>query len=496
MEIDERNIAGTRYSLIGRATSAAILFILSIIVARYLGPERYGELSLALTAIVFISVIIDAGLNRSTQKHISQYLIEDIASVRVAYKKILTIKAVSVIAASIALYIASPIFAEIFDIAMLEKLMKVGAVLLAATVIIEYHTTVLQGYEHFKHICLTNIFEAALKLSATALITYMGMGVMEIMLGYASSTLIIAAILTIIVSLYIVKPNIKVSSDKDLVREIINYSPPLFLSTLFFIFYTKFDILAIGYFGKAVEVGYYTLAIGLIDNLLIPIVAIEAAVMPIAASLYGKKRSAANLNRLFNQTINHGFFFMVPIISGLLVVSHVFVEEIYGLQFIDTALILVALSPFLFTKTIAVLNGAYLIAANEAKRFMKYTFGAVVLNTILLIILIPPFGVYGAVAAKITSHTILTASMLAYIIPRFEINIDKRLMFKNIKIVFSSISMAAICYILLASTGGLFGLIATIVSGVIIYILLLHISKTVSIPEMLKIAKGDLKLNP
>ncbi|MFY1110077.1 MAG: flippase [Methanosarcinaceae archaeon] len=494
-DIEQRNIAGTRYSFIGRTISSATLFLLSIIVARYLGAEAFGELSLALTIIAFASVISDAGINRSVQKHISQYLGEDRESIQRAYKSILSIKALSGLAGLIILYAGAPVFSGVFHTETLEPVIKIGALLLAAIIFLEFNQTVLQGYECFKKICLANVLEAGLKLIFTVIIIYMGLDVAGIIAGYAASTLAVSIILTIVVYFGVVKPGNINRSHRNLTGEIIRYSPPILFSTIFFIMYTRFDILALGYFGETTDVGHYSLAVGLIDNLLIPVAAIETAVMPIAASLYGKKESRANLSRLFNQTLTNGFFFMMPVIFGLLVVARSFVTEVYGPEFMDSGLILMALTPFILTKTLAVLNGAYLIGANKAKTFMNYTFGAMLLNLFLLGTLVPVYGVYGAALARIISHAVLTFSMLLYIIRAFRIRIEGESVIKDLKIVASSVVMAVLCYtIMVVSGGGIPGLVLTIGSGVLIYVVLLDLTKTISFNDLLKIAHGDLSL--
>lgn len=494
-DIKQRNITGTRYSFLGRITSSVILFVLSIIVARYLGPDAYGELSLALTIIIFSSVVIDAGFNRSTQKHISQYLKDDSSSVKIAYKKMLSIKIASAIVAIVLLYATSDIFSSIFNSIILGNLLKLGSVLLAATILLEFNLVILQGYEDFKNISKVNVLEAGSKFLITLLIIYMGMDVVDILGGYSLSGLIVSLVLTITVYFLIKPVEIHEKISKDLTKEIVNYSPPIFLSILFFVIYTKFDIVALGYFGKITDVGYYSLAVGLIDNLLIPLVAIETTVMPIAASLFGKDQNKADMNALFNQTMVNGFFFMIPTIAGLIVVSFTFIKEVYGETFLDSAFILIALTPFMLTKTLAVLNGAYLIGANKAKIFMKYTFGAMILNIVLLVLLIPEFGVYGAVASKIISHSVLTFAMLSYIFRNFELALGKDTSKSCVKIIFSSLMMAILSYLILqVSGGGLIGLILTIPSGVVLYIVFLYLTKTLSLKEMIKIAHGDMKL--
>lgn len=491
-DIEQRNIEGTRYSFIGKASSSTILFFLSIIVARYLGAEAFGELSLSLMIVVFSSVVIDAGINRSAQKHISQYLKKDRASVQFAYKRVFSIKAVSALSGMLLLYFLAPAFAGLFQVPGLEGLLRVGSLLLAATLFLEYNITVLQGYEAFGKICLAAVLEAGLKLVFAVFIIYLGRGVTGIFAGYACSTFVVALVLTVAVYSLVVGNKKIATPSRNLTREILRYSPPLLFSTTFFIFYTKFDILALGYFGKTADVGHYTLAVGLVDNLLIPLAAIETAVMPIAASLYGQETERnASLSKLFNHTLINGFFFMAPVIAGLLVVAHNFIIEVYGPEFEESGLILMALTPFILTRTLAVVNGAYLIAANRARVFMNFGFLAVIFNLVLLFLLIPAFGVYGAVLAKLASHFLLTFSMLTYVVRNFNLRIYRASFLKILRIIASATFMGVLCYFLQLMVGeGIYSLLITMAAGVVTYVLLLHLTKAVIFRDLLKIALG------
>lgn len=491
MEISERNTRATRYALIGRGTSATLLFLLSILVARYLGPESFGELSLAMTIIAFLAVIADGGINRSTQMHVSRYLRDEPGAVRTTYRQVLVIKTFVASVVFLLVYFAAPWAAQTYGIPTLEPLMKAGAVLLAALIIFEYLIAVIQGYESFRLLSAATILDAGSRLIATITIITLGLGAIGVMIGYASAAMVVVALLTLLALKMVRSRSAESVIIKNHVPDILRYSPPILLSTLFFVIYTKFDILALGYLGIASDVGHYTLAVGLIDNLIIPLAAIETAIMPIVASAYGRASEKKDLSRIFNQALTMGFLFMMPVIAGVIVVAQAFVTTVYGIAFANTALILIGLTPYILTKTLGVLSGTYLIAAGEARRFMWYTFGAVLINISLLLVLIPMLGVFGATLAKIASHTLLTVTMLVYVVRRFGVQVEQGSIARTAKVCLCALLMGLVCYgILLISPDGIFGLFLTILSGILIYVALLHVSGTLSFQEMAEFARG------
>ncbi len=491
MEISERNTRATRYALIGRGISAALLFLLSILVAPYLGPESFGELSLVMTIVAFLAVIADGGLNRSAQVHISRHLRDDPGAVRTTYRRVLAIKVLVACTAFLLAYFAAPWVGQAYGIPSLEPLMKAGAVLLAALIVFEYQIAVVQGYESFRLLSVTTILDTGFRLIVVITIIMLGLGAVGVMTGYASAAMAVTVLLTFL-ALKIVRSRSAERADTgDQVADILRYSPPILLSALFFIIYTKFDILALGYLGIASDVGHYTLAVGLIDNLIIPLVAIETAIMPIVASVHGRTSEKADLSRIFNQALTMGFLFMMPVIAGVIVVARAFVTTVYGMAFEDTALILMGLTPYILTKTLGVLNGTYLVAAGEARRFMWYMFGAVIVDISLLFTLIPVLGTFGAILAKIASQALLTVVMLAYVVRRFDIQVERGSLARTAKICLCALSMGLVCYgVLLIGPDGIPGLFLTILLGISIYSTLLHASGTLSLREMAEFARG------
>src|SRR5260221_13120858 len=59
----------TLSQLIGRATSAITTFIISLILARNLGTQGFGDFSKVTTYIAFFYLLTDLGLNAAFLKH-------------------------------------------------------------------------------------------------------------------------------------------------------------------------------------------------------------------------------------------------------------------------------------------------------------------------------------------------------------------------------------------------------------------------------------------
>src|ERR1700690_648934 len=53
----------TIYQLIGRAASSGSTFIISLLLAKQLGPSGYGDFSKITTYIAFFYLLVDLGLN-------------------------------------------------------------------------------------------------------------------------------------------------------------------------------------------------------------------------------------------------------------------------------------------------------------------------------------------------------------------------------------------------------------------------------------------------
>jgi O-antigen/teichoic acid export membrane protein len=204
---------------------------------------------------------------------------------------------------------------------------------------------------------------------------------------------------------------LKLSFSRQLSREIYRYSGPLIFTTVSALVLTLSDRLIIKIFGEFDEVGVYGLAykVGSLSNLLI-IASFSLGFLPIAY----KKYNQSDFKPFFSKTLT----LYIGLIILLTLVISIFGEEIIKLLSSGetsywAAAILVPFIAFVFI--FKALNNYFsyvFLIAKKTKDHAMVTVAGVSLNIVLNFLLIPYYGIYGAVAA--TGLSYLAMCMLSY----------------------------------------------------------------------------------
>jgi len=189
--------------------------------------------------------------------------------------------------------------------------------------------------------------------------------------------------------------------------QIYKYSGPLIFTTVAALLLTLSDRLIIKIFGQFEDVGIYALAykIGSLSNLLI-IASFSLGFLPIAY----KKFTSPDFKPFFSKTLT---LYLGLTILLTLVIS-VFGEELTkilssGEPAYWTAAILVPFIAYIFI--FKAMNNYFLyifLLTKKTKHHATVTVIGVLLNIALNFILIPNFGIYGAVAATGVSYLVMT----------------------------------------------------------------------------------------
>lgn len=205
--------------------------------------------------------------------------------------------------------------------------------------------------------------------------------------------------------------NLSANFSKDFSNEIYRYSGPLIFTTVSSLLLTLSDRVIIKIFGQFDDVGIYALAykIGSLSNLLI-VASFSLGFLPIAF----KKFVNPDFKSFFAKTLN--------LYLGLTVVLTVFIS-VFGKELTKVlssnepsywlASTLVPIIAFIFI--FKALNNYFLyifLLAKETKYHATITVIGVLLNIALNFLLIPSFGLYGAIAA--TGMSYFAMMMIAY----------------------------------------------------------------------------------
>ncbi len=149
---------GAFWSLIGAVISRGLTLVASIIVARIIGKEGFGELGIIQNTVGMFGVFAGFGMGMTATKHIAEFreTAPQKAGHIIALSSLVSIAAGGAMA--IALYIYSPwLAASTLAAPHLTGLLRISALLLFLSAINGAQTGALAGFESFKAIARINI---------------------------------------------------------------------------------------------------------------------------------------------------------------------------------------------------------------------------------------------------------------------------------------------------------------------------------------------------
>ncbi len=145
-----------------------------ILVARFLGPEDFGLLMIAITTLSFLADTVDFGLNAGLTRFISKYAAHPEQSGR--YMKLgLEIKLLSWVVVLVVGMIVAPLIANsLFHKPELETLLRLVMLGVGGSLLFTLITTILQSFQRYYLWGAINIFSNGLRLGLIALLISLG----------------------------------------------------------------------------------------------------------------------------------------------------------------------------------------------------------------------------------------------------------------------------------------------------------------------------------
>lgn len=245
----------------------------------------------------------------------------------------------------------------------------------------------------------------------------------------------------------------------------------LFTNTISYELYSKVDITLLGILCDSSIVGYYSYAQRIINLAVIGITSVTVVFLP-RLSEYAQ----TNINK-FNYLVSKGFRLLfliaIPAFIGIILVSKDLVLILFGYKFNDSVILVQLLSPLIIIKAFQDFGYQILIATNNEKKIINGYIGALVINLVLDLFLIPCFGAKGAIFATLLGECFVT-SYIIYLGRKYIKIVNLKPMIKSLFFSNTLMILGIICLNFLISIMWI-RLILDVVIGVFIYVVVNYI---------------------
>lgn len=390
----------------GRVLGTFFGIITIAILTRSLGDTGYGQLTTAMTFLQIFGVMVDFGLTLTLVQMIS----EQGADERKITGGVLGLRLVSgIIFFGLAAFIAfslpySTIIKLTIAVGTLSYLFMTASGMLVG---------VFQKHMAIWRVALAELINRFVTLGVVSLFAYLTYGVVAMMLAF-----LVGNFLQFVFTIYLARPFVKIWPRIDLPiwKDAFLRGWPIGLSILFNLLYLKSDIIFLGWFRDQAEVGIYGASYKVLDVITFMPVMYMGLALP-ALVLAWSKGAKADFKLLMQRSFDFFAIISFPIFVGALVVGVPLMILVAGDQFALSGELL----KVLMLAAVAVFFGSltgHAIVALGLQKPMTWGYAITAVLTIIgYILVIPPYGMWGAawmtVAAEVLI-TIFTFSVVCY----------------------------------------------------------------------------------
>ncbi len=385
----------TAFMTIASVGQKLIAFVYFLFLARIMMPERTGIFFLVTSLITMFSVLDDLGLLSVMIREIAKYPDRREQTVRraVGLKVLLTALAV------VAVFIASLLFH--YD-ALITELIWITTIVMVMDALAGLCYGILRGSQQLRYEAVGILISQ----SVTAVI-----GGLSLLLHPDIHFLILALICGSFTNLLIASSQVvrlfgwKIffpEWNNRAVWTLLKIMTPFALAGIFTKIYSSIDVILISKMLSTTAVGIYSVAFKFTYAFQFLPLAFSAALYPsLSSTIESDKHATA---KTFSQAVWYLLLVATPIIFGIWLVAPEMVR-LTGHGYSESAAILRALIFVLFPSFLEIPFGAMLNASDRQTVRMKILGTAMLINVILDVLLIPKFGLMGAVTGSLVSYS-------------------------------------------------------------------------------------------
>ena len=389
----KRYFLNTSWMISERLVRIVVAFLVGVYVARYLGPERFGLISYALSFIALFSAVATLGLD--------QIVIRKLVENEETKTKILGTAFTLKIAGSLALL--SVIFISV-QLISTDNYTKFLITILALGIFFQSFN-VIDFY--FESLVIAK-FSSWAKFGAMFASSMLKLWLIHIhasLLWFAWAFVFENAILAVLLVIFYTTKKSKIHwwrFEKKLAFKFLHDSWPLIISSLAIMVYMRIDQVMIKAILDNKSVGNYAVAVKLSEAFYFIPLAISSSLFPAIIKLKQENNRLylAGLQKLYDLMTWLGISIALP---TTIFADHI-VRFLFGQNYLPAADVLkihIWACVFVF---LGIACGKWFIAENLQKYSLYRTLSGAILNIILNLVLIPIFGIRGAAFSTVVSY--------------------------------------------------------------------------------------------
>ncbi|MEM2598737.1 MAG: flippase [Thermoproteota archaeon] len=462
-EAAEYSARGGFTLFLGEFSSTTVLAVASILVARLLGSENYGLYSLSLVAPSLLASLIGLGLDSAAVMFTSKYSAEEKhGHVASFLKTSIVFRLATGLAASLICFAASDFLA-----AILLNRPGLGFYVRAFSILILFQTFFTLAYGLFvglgsaRWASMVKLLMAVFKAFFSTILLLLGLGVFGALLGHTLGYVFsaLAGLTVLFLRYYRRLKNSPADNDGEevnpgstgLLRLMLSYGFPLYLSSLLAILLGNYQTVLLAYYASNAEIGGFQAAVNLSTMFTVLITPVTTMLFPVFTRLYSTG-ARGELETFLNLSVKYSSLILLPVSVLAVCVSRQLVTVVYGAGYSLASGYLAAYSlMFLLVGLGYGILGSFFNGVGETWLTFRTDLVSLVVFMPLSLLLTSLQGVMGLIAALIASRVSSTVYALVLARRRLSVKLNP----PRIARIYVSTLLSAVPTVLIARFTGL-----------------------------------------
>lgn len=392
--------AGLAWNLISAALPLVGSFLVSVLLAPYVGAEAWGTYSLVMSVATMALVVAKFGVHTATSRLVSEN--EDAPGpwirAGIAWRMVFTAAVAAIV------LVASPWLARSFDQPSTGSFWLVAPIVVAVSAF-EFGTEILVGLREYRRQMLSRIVFLAIRLGAIGVVRWFELGIFAFLVGHALGQFL-PAVVMLGGMLWVTRGAAAVDAAQAR-RRTLELSLPLAFGSASYLVYAHTDRLMLGWFVDTAAVGQFAVARNVLDAALFPLVALTWSLRPaLTRSLAG--RGEQSTRDVLSDGLRLSLVFAFGGVALGATLGPPLLGALYGIPYLEAADLLLWMTPLLFLRGLGAVIFPALVACDAQGAYAKLMVWTAVANVTANLALIPPLGARGAIVATGLALLVLT----------------------------------------------------------------------------------------
>ena len=389
----------------GKLANKVLAFVVGIFAARYLGPSNYGLINYASAYATFFASLCTLGINNVIVKNFVDHPAQEGETIGTT----LLLRALSSLLSALAM------IGIVSVVDMGERLTIVVTALYSIGLVFQVFDTLnywFQARLQSKYSALAELASYAAMSVYKIVLLALGKSVEWFALASALDYIVLAAVLLFA---YFKNGGAKFSCSMKKAKELLKSSSSFIIAGLMLSIYASTDKLMLKQMLGADAVGHYSLASSISVSWAFVLAAIIDSLYPEIVQSYQNDR--LRYERKNRQLYAIVFYVALAVSAIFCLAARPFIRILYGETYLPAVGPLRIIVWYTAFSYLGVARNAWMVCENRQK-YLKYLyFSAAVLNVLLNLLLIPPFGASGAAAASLITQIATIVLLPALIRP-------------------------------------------------------------------------------